>query len=112
MTIEQQVEIIIEALESLKAKDIMVLDVRAQANFTDIMIIASGSSNRQTKAICDKVLQCAKEQDFPILGVEGEHQGEWILVDLGDIVIHVMLPATRDFYQLEKLWGMADVKQA
>lgn len=106
-SIEQQTDIIIEALEELKSKDVMVLDVRAQSNFTDIMIIASGSSDRQTKAICNKVMERAKEHAIPIIGVEGEQTGDWILVDLGDIVVHIMLPATRDFYQLEKLWGMA-----
>ncbi|MCP3688078.1 MAG: ribosome silencing factor [Gammaproteobacteria bacterium] len=95
----------IEALEELKAENIIVLDVRGRASFTDGMIIASGNSTRHVISIADSVIEAAKAADLPPLGVEGETVGEWVLVDLGDIIVHVMLPDTREFYDLEKLWS-------
>jgi ribosome-associated protein len=95
----------LEALESLKADNIVVLDVRAQASFTDYMIFASGSSTRHVSAIADSVVEAAKATGEPALGVEGEDVGEWVLVDLGDVVVHIMLPDVRLYYELEKLWG-------
>jgi ribosome-associated protein len=95
----------LEALEALKADNIVVLDVRAQASFTDYMIFASGSSTRHVSAIADSVVEAAKAAGDPALGVEGEDVGEWVLVDLGDVVVHVMLPDVRLYYELEKLWG-------
>lgn len=95
----------LEALEALKADNIVVLDVRAQASFTDYMIFASGSSTRHVSAIADSVVEAAKAAGEPALGVEGEDVGEWVLVDLGDVVVHVMLPDVRLYYELEKLWG-------
>jgi ribosome-associated protein len=95
----------LEALEALKADNIVVLDVRAQASFTDYMIFASGSSTRHVSAIADSVVEAAKATGDPALGVEGEDVGEWVLVDLGDVVVHIMLPDVRLYYELEKLWG-------
>jgi len=95
----------LEALEALKADNIVVLDVRAQASFTDYMIFASGSSTRHVSAIADSVVEAAKAAGDPALGIEGEDVGEWVLVDLGDVVVHVMLPDVRLYYELEKLWG-------
>ena len=106
MELEKLQAIVIDALEDLKAKDIKVIDVRGQTSVTDLMIIATGTSSRQVKGIADNVREKAKEAGVPPIGSEGEETGEWVLVDLGDIVVHVMQPQTRDFYQLERLWSM------
>ena len=102
----------LQALDALKAENVIIIDVRNHANFTDFMIIASGSSTRHVKSIANEVIETAKSGNLPPLGVEGEDVGEWILVDLGDVIVHVMLPETRQFYELEKLWGeeLADLK--
>ncbi|KPK38194.1 MAG: hypothetical protein AMJ69_09105 [Gammaproteobacteria bacterium SG8_47] len=107
--IEQRIDklrdLVIGALEDVKALDIKVVDVRGRASYTDVLVIASGSSPRQVKALADRVVEVAKAHGIPALGVEGEREAEWILVDLGDVVVHVMLPRVRDFYNLERLWG-------
>ena len=95
----------LHALEELKAENIVQLDVHPQASFTDYMIFASGNSTRHVRAIADSVVESASESGRPVLGVEGEDVGEWILIDLGDVVVHVMLPEVRSYYELEKLWG-------
>ena len=92
------------ALDDGKAVDIRTLDVRKLTVITDYMIVASGRSSRQVKALTDRVLECARDQNVKPLGLEGQGAGEWVLVDLGGVVIHIMQPAARDFYQLEKLW--------
>ena len=92
------------ALEDGKAVDITVVKVDELTSITDYMIIVSGRSTRQLKALTSRVREAAKNADAPLLGVEGELSAEWILADLGDVVVHLMLPVTRDFYQLEKLW--------
>ena len=97
-------DLVVAALEELKALDISVVDVRGQTSFTDFMVVASGRSDRQVKALAHKVTAAAKEQGVDVLGVEGEREGEWALVDLNDVVVHVMQPRVREFYQLEKLW--------
>lgn len=97
-------DITIAALEELKAKDIVILDVSSLSSEMDTLVIASGSSNRQTKALANNAVVKAKENGFNPRGLEGTEQGEWVLVDLGDIIVHIMTPATRDFYDLEGLW--------
>jgi len=111
MNTEQLKALVIEALEDMKARDIKVLDIIETNSFTDCMIICSGGSNRQVKAIAGEVVLRAKKADYPPLGIEGESTSEWVLVDLGDVIVHVMQQATREFYQLEKLWDpeLADV---
>ena len=96
------------AMEDLKAEDVQTFDVRTLTTMTDFMIIASGRSDRQVKAIAEKVIEMAKSIQIRPLGVEGQQQAEWILIDFGDVIAHIMRPATRAYYQLEKLWSVAD----
>lgn len=98
--------LVLEALDDGKAKDIQMIDVRGVTNVTDTMIIASGTSTRHVVSVAEKIVEKAKEAGYPPIGVEGEETGEWVLVDLGDIVIHVMYPPVREFYQLERLWDV------
>ncbi len=105
MELEKLKALVIDALEDVKAIDIRVLDVRAKTSITDLMIIATGNTNRQVKALIDSVTEKCKQNGVKPLGVEGTDIGEWALVDLGDIVVHVMQPSIRDFYNIEKLWG-------
>lgn len=96
---------IIPLLEDHKAKDIKVLDVSEVTSITDLMIICTGNSNRHVKTLSDYVVATAKQKGITVLGVEGASEGEWVLIDLIDAIIHIMLPNIRDFYNLEKLWG-------
>jgi ribosome-associated protein len=96
------------ALEELKAKDVVEIDVRGKSSITDFMVIASGTSTRHVKSIANEVVVFAKKLDIMPLGVEGEREAEWVLVDLGDVVVHVMLPRVREFYALERLWTVGD----
>ena len=105
MDAEQLKQLVVDALEDVKGLDIRILDVRDKSSVTDILVIAGGSSARQVQALADSVRQKAKDAGNPPLGVEGEETGDWVLVDLGDVVVHVMRPEVRDFYNLEKLWG-------
>lgn len=94
-----------DALENLKAIDIRDIDVRGKTGVTDYMVIASGTSTRHVKSIADEVQRRARQLGNPPIGVEGEREAEWVLVDLGDAIVHIMLPRMRDLYMLEKLWG-------
>lgn len=98
-------QLVIEALEDVKGIDIRALDVRDKTSITDVMVVASGNSNRQVKALADSVIEHCKKAGITIYGQEGVDTGEWALVDLGDVVVHIMQPSIRDFYNLEKLWG-------
>ena len=100
-------KVVLDALEDLKAKDIVDMDVSALTEIMDHLIIASGTSSRHVKSLANNVSMEAKNAGFMPLGMEGEGPGEWVLVDFGDIVVHVMTPATRSFYDLEKLWSQA-----
>lgn len=105
MQAEQLKELVIEALDDLKAVNTVTMDVSGLTDVMDYLVIASGTSNRHVKSLADNVCMEAKKQGQRALGVEGEDAGEWVLVDFGDVVVHVMLPATRDFYDLERLWA-------
>lgn len=105
MNAEQMQQLVVEALEDKKGLDITILDVREKTSITDMLVIAAGTSSRQLKALADGVVERAKENGIKPLGVEGDQSSGWVLVDLGEVVVHLMLPETRDFYNLEKLWG-------
>ena len=97
-------KVVHEALLDVKAKDILELNVGAISNVADYMVIASGTSSRHIKALADNVAEEARKAGFRPIGVEGERDAEWILIDLGFVVVHVMLPTARKFYDLESLW--------
>jgi len=97
-------DVVLGALAELKAVDVKALDVRGLTDITDTMVVASGTSDRHVKSLADRVTQRCKEAGFRPYGIEGERDGEWVLLDLQDVVLHVMLPRVREFYALEKLW--------
>ncbi|UTF59794.1 MULTISPECIES: ribosome silencing factor [Gilvimarinus] len=103
---EQVMPILLEALDDLKAKDVQQVDVRGKSDVMDTLLIASGTSKRHVKSLAGNAVEDAKKAGFQPLGVEGLEGGEWVLVDFGDIVLHVMMPETREFYDLEKLWSV------
>ncbi|MDH4572981.1 ribosome silencing factor [Salinicola acroporae] len=97
--------LVVDALEELKARDVVELDVAELTSVTDVMVVASGTSSRHVSALADNVIEKAKEAGLRPLGVEGQQSGEWVLVDLGDVIAHVMMPETRQLYDLERLWA-------
>lgn len=99
-------QIIVDALEDLKGKQIVQLDVRELSSVMDTLVLASGTSSRHVKSLANNLVEDAKQQGHPPIGVEGVDSGDWVLVDFGDIVVHVMQEETRSFYDLEKLWSM------
>ena len=103
---------VVDAIEDIKGFDITVMDVRKLTSMTSYMIVASANSSRQAKAIADNVREKIKEKGFQVRGLEGEKEGEWVLVDLDDIVVHIMVPATRAYYNLEQLWGAAESRRS
>ncbi|MGB0721309.1 MAG: ribosome silencing factor [Gammaproteobacteria bacterium] len=112
MQTEELRDLMLHAVEDMKAVNVRVLDVRDKTSVTDVLIIVSGTSSRHVKSIAGNVVDEAKAHDIKPLGVEGEDGAEWVLVDLGDVVVHVMLPAVREFYQLERLWEAPEDSQA
>jgi ribosome-associated protein len=108
MNIEAKLKLIVAALEDLKAQDIAILNTSKLTALFERMVIASGSSNRQTRALADNVHVKVKEAGEYVGNTEGEDSGEWVLLDLGDVIVHVMLPAVRAHYNLEELWGAAE----
>ncbi len=105
MQIEQLKRLILNVLGDMKARDVSVMDVRGKTAVTDFMIVASGTSERHVKALAETVAFRAKDAGEPPLGTEGVREGEWALVDLNGLVVHIMLPKVRDFYNLERLWS-------
>lgn len=103
-------DLVVDVLDDLKAQSVVRLDVRHLTSMTDTMVIASGRSDRHVRAISQTLVERCKAAGTQPLGIEGEDAGEWVLVDLGDVVVHVMLPKVRDFYSLEKLWDIAPRK--
>jgi ribosome-associated protein len=104
LTTEQLQQLVVTSLEDFKALDILVIDVSDKSPLTERMVIASGNSTRHVKSMSEELVVKAKQADNPPLGVEGAREGEWVLVDLNDVIVHIMLPQTRAFYNLEKLW--------
>jgi len=105
-------DVVLDALGDMKAVDVKALDVRGITDITDTMVVASGTSDRHVKSIADRVVQRCKEAGYRPYGMEGERDGEWVLLDLNDVVLHVMLPRIREFYALEKLWEGSAAKRA
>ena len=112
MQTEQLISLVQQALDDLKARDVVLLDVRGKSNVTDYMVIASGSSSRHVKSMAENVLKEVKEAGVVPIGYEGLDAGDWALVDLGDVVVHVMQPQSRALYDLERLWGPDAVEEA
>jgi ribosome-associated protein len=112
MKIEDKIKLIVDALEDIKAQDITVLDTSKLTSLFERMVIASGTSNRQTRALADNVRVKMKEADEYVGNTEGEDTGDWVLLDLGDVIVHVMLPAVRAHYNLEELWGAGEAARA
>ncbi len=108
MQLEEIQKLVIDSLEDLKALNIVELDVSRQTDVTDRMIIATGTSTRHVKALAENVIADAKKAGSPARGSEGEPNADWVLVDLGDVVVHVMLAETRELYDLEKLWTFVE----
>jgi ribosome-associated protein len=104
METDELKDLVVKALEDMKARDVEVMDVRGKTSITDIMVVASGTSDRHVKAVAETVAFQAKQAGEAPLGTEGLNDGEWALVDLNSVVVHVMLPKVRDFYQIERLW--------
>ncbi len=96
---------VIDKIDDMKAQDIQTLDVREHSSITDFMVICTGTSNRHVHSIADHVKKTAQNENIATYGISGDNDAEWIIVDLGDVVLHVMQEATRDLYQLEKLWA-------
>lgn len=106
MTLKNLIKTVLDTLNEMKAQNIKDLDVTRLTSITDHMIIASGTSSRHVKSIAEKVIEQSKKSGTIPLGSEGVDEGEWALIDLGDIIIHIMQPAIRDYYQLERLWSV------
>ena len=110
MDIRRKQQIVVEALEDIKGRDIVVFNTAHLPSMFERVVIASGDSSRQVKALADHVRDKVKENGGRVYGVEGEKGGEWVLVDLGEIVVHLMHPTVRSFYNLEEVWGGKEVK--
>jgi ribosome-associated protein len=104
--------VVVDALADMKALEVKVLDVRGLTDIADFMVIASGTSDRHVRSVAQRVVEKTKEAGFRPHGVEGQQDSDWVLIDLSEMIVHVMLPRVREFYGLEKLWDMAATKRA
>jgi ribosome-associated protein len=105
------VSVVESAMDDIKAVNVRVLDVRKLTDIADTLVIASGNSDRHVRSIADRVVEFAKKAGFRPMGVEGERDGEWVLVDLQDVIVHIMLPRVREFYRLESLWDVSAARR-
>lgn len=112
MQVEELRDLVLKVLDDMKARDVVVIDVRNRTSVTDIMVIASGTSDRHVKSIAEAVAFQSKLAGETPIGMEGLEVGEWALVDINCVVLHVMQPKVRDFYQLERLWSLEGAKPA
>ena len=112
MDIRKKQRMVVDALEDIKGRDIVVYNTARMPSMFERVVIASGDSTRQVKALADSVQEKVRENGARVYGVEGEKSGEWVLVDLGDVVVHIMHPAVRQFYNLEEVWGGKEVRVA
>jgi len=110
MDIRKKQRVVVEALEDIKGRDILVYNTARMPSMFERVVIASGDSTRQVKALADNVQEKLRENGARVYGVEGEANGEWVLVDLGDVVVHIMHPTVREFYNLEEVWGGQPVR--
>jgi len=110
MDLRKKQRVVLEALEDIKGRDIIVFNTARMPSMFERVVIASGDSTRQVKALADRVQEKVRESGARVYGVEGEASGEWVLVDLGDVVVHIMHPTVRDFYNLEEVWGGKTVR--
>jgi ribosome-associated protein len=112
MDIRRKQRVVVDALEDVKGHDIVVFNTARMPSMFERVVIASGDSNRQVKALADRVQEKVRENGARVYGVEGEGSGDWVLVDLGDVVVHIMHPTVRSFYNLEEVWGGKTVRMA
>ncbi|WP_104004827.1 ribosome silencing factor [Marinobacterium lutimaris] len=108
MQTDQLINLVHSALEDMKARDVATLNVTGKSSVTDYMVVASGTSKRHVMSVAQEVIEKVKEQGVLPVGVEGQGVGDWVLVDLGDVVVHVMMPDARSFYDIERLWSFDD----
>jgi len=111
MQVEELLKIVQDVLEERKGQNITTLDVRGKTSFTDYMVIVTGTSDRHLRSLCDYIVEKVKEQGFRPLGIEGDLGSDWILLDLGDVIVHAMTDQAREYYQLEKLWSVDRPKE-
>jgi ribosome-associated protein len=112
MQAEELLKTVQDVLDERKGQNITVLDVRGKTSFTDYMVVVTGTSDRHLKSLCDYIVEKVKEQGFRPLGLEGDLGSDWVLLDLGDVIVHAMTAQAREFYQLEKLWSVDHPKTA
>ena len=112
MDIRKKQRVVVDALEDIKGRDILVYDTARMPSMFERVVIATGDSNRQVRALADNVQEKVRESGAQVYGVEGEAAGEWVLVDLGDVVVHIMHPTVREFYNLEEVWGAKKVRMS
>ena len=106
MQVEDLLKAVQEVLDDRKGQNIVTLDVRGKTSFTDYMIVVTGTSDRHLKSLCDHAVEKVKESGFKPLGIEGDLGSDWVLLDLGDVIVHAMTAQSREYYQLEKLWSV------